>query len=290
MSKTRRLFCLGLGYTAQRLAARAAELGWSVAGSCRDDPQRDRLMREGCRVWLFDRNTPLDGGALAEATHILSSIPPDALGDPVVDTLGERIRRLDGLEWVGYLSTTGVYGDGGGDWVDEHSACNPTSARSRRRLDAERAWQSLHAAHGVPLHIFRLAAIYGLGRSVLDAVRTGRARRIDKPGHQLSRIHVDDIVAILAASMEAPQPGAIFNLCDDEPAPQHEVVAYACALLDVEPPPLVPFAAADLSDMARSFYADNRRVRNDRVKSTLGLTMRYRSYREGLAAIVATET
>ena len=289
MTTPGRLFCFGLGYTAARLAARVAAEGWSVAGTCRDGEHRQRLMREGYDVSLFSRDMPLDGGILAGATHVLSSIPPDESGDPVLDLLGYEICRSEVLKWVGYLSTTGVYGDAGGDWVDEQSMCNPTSLRSRRRLAVEQAWQALHETYDLPVHVFRLAGIYGPGRSAIDAVRAGRAHRIYKPGHRFSRIHVDDIATALEASMRAPQPGAIFNVCDDAPAAQHDVVAYACELLGDEPPPLVSFAAADLSDMARSFYADNRRVRNDRLKSALGLTLRYPTYREGLKAILASE-
>ncbi len=199
MTMPGRLFCFGLGYTAARLATRVAAEGWSVAGTCRDGDSYERLMREGFDISLFNRDTPLDSGILADSTHILSSIPPDEIGDPVIDLLGQDICRLDVLEWVGYLSTTGVYGDAGGDWVDEQSACNPTALRSRRRLAAERAWQALHQTYGLPLHVFRLAGIYGPGRSAIDAVRAGRAHRIYKPGHLFSRIHVDDITTILEA-------------------------------------------------------------------------------------------
>ena len=280
------LFCFGLGYSARRLAKNLIAEGWSVAGTCGDPQQQEQLAIEGYDVSLFDRGTPLpdEYDPLDRATHILSSVPPDD-GDPVVDLVGKRIATCNGLVWVGYLSTTGVYGDTGGAWVDEDTPLRPTGERSRRRANAERAWLDLGANDHVPVHVFRLAGIYGPARSAIDTVRAGRARRIDKPGHLFSRIHVEDLAAVLMASMHTPRPGAIYNVCDDAPAPQEQVVAYACELLGVEPPPLVPFEEAELSDMARSFYADNRRVRNDLVKSAHGLRLRYPTYREGLSAI-----
>jgi nucleoside-diphosphate-sugar epimerase len=216
-------------------------------------------------------------------------VPPDEIGDPVLDCHGAAVAAIAGLRWVGYLSTTGVYGDCGGAWVDEATEPRPAGERGRRRLQAEEGWLALHRSAHLPLHIFRLAGIYGPGRSPLDAVRAGTARRIDKPGHVFSRIHVDDLAAVLRASMARPDPGAIYNLCDDAPAAPGEVIAHAAALLGVAPPPIVEFAAATLSPMARSFYDDNKRVCNRRIKTALGVTLRYPSYREGLAAILAEE-
>jgi nucleoside-diphosphate-sugar epimerase len=187
---------------------------------------------------------------------------------------------------VGYLSTTGVYGDRDGGWVDESSALKPTGERGRRRLAAEAAWLELHRRARLPVHIFRLAGIYGPGRSALDAVRAGRAQRIDKPGQVFSRIHVADIVQVLRASMARPDPGAIYNLCDDDPAPPEAVIAFACELLGVPKSPLVPFAEARLSEMARSFYADNKRVSNRRIKEQLGVRLAYPSYKDGLRALL----
>ena len=286
-SHEKRLFCFGLGYTARHLAKRLATDGWVVAGTCRDPAQLERLTAEGHTVWKFDRATPLPPNceALDRATHILSSIPPDGEGDPVIDLAGDRLRERNDAAWLGYLSTTGVYGDSGGRWVDEQTPLDPTSERAQRRVGAERLWRALNTDHGLPVHIFRLAGIYGAGRSALDAVRAGRAYRIDIPGHVFSRIHVDDLATILMASMSQPNPGAIYNVCDDAPAAQEQVTAYACELLAVEPPPLVPIEEAKLSEMARSFYADNRRVRNSRVKLALGVRLRYPTYREGLRAI-----
>jgi nucleoside-diphosphate-sugar epimerase len=252
------------------------------------------LSAEGFEVFLFDRRRPLEdpAAALAGTSHLLSSAPPDpevepGAGDPVLDHHSADIAALESLAWLGYLSTTGVYGDRGGAWVDEDSALTPTGERGRRRVAAEDAWLELWERDARPVHLFRLAGIYGPGRSALDTVRNGTARRIDKPGQVFSRIHVDDIAAVLQASIARPRPGAAYNLCDDEAAPPQEVVAFACALLGREAPPLVPFEAAELSDMARSFYRDNKRVSNARIKDELGVALAYPSYREGLRAILA---
>lgn len=284
-----KLFVFGLGYTALRLAGHLLTAGWTVAGTCRSAENAALLRRRGIDAHPFDRARPMSDPAsvLRGATHILDSIPPDEAGDPAIDCHGAAIAALPDLRWVGYLSTTGVYGDAGGDWVDEGSPAGPTDDRGRRRLAAENAWLGLLRDANAPVHVFRLAGIYGPGRSVLDLIRSGTARRIIKPGHVFSRIHVDDIVRILAASMERPDPGAVYNLSDDEPASNADVVACGCSLLGVPAPPEIPIDAADLSPMARSFYADSRRVRNERIKRDLGIALRYPSYREGLAAILS---
>jgi nucleoside-diphosphate-sugar epimerase len=286
-----RLFCFGLGYTARVLALRLLARGWQVAGTTRGEDEAAVPARSGVEVFPFDRARPLadPGAALAGATHLLSSVPPDETGDPVVDCHGADIAALGGLAWAGYLSTTGVYGDRGGGWVDEGSALEPTGERGRRRVAAEAAWLALQGDHGVPVHLFRLAGIYGPGRSALDTVRSGRAKRIDKPGQVFSRIHVDDIAGVLEASMARPHPGRAYNLCDDDPAPPAEVIAYACGLLGVAPPPLVPFEEAELSPMARSFYRDNKRVSNRRIKQELGVELLYPDYRSGLDSLLAGE-
>jgi nucleoside-diphosphate-sugar epimerase len=239
---------------------------------------------------VFERGRPLaaPAEALAGTTHLLTSIAPDDAGDPVLDHHAADLERCRALVWAGYLGTTGVYGDRGGDWVDEASPVAPTMARTRRRVVAEGRW----LASGLPVHLFRLAGIYGPGpgRNALDAVRSGRARRIVKPGQMFGRIHVDDIVQVLCASMARPNPGAIYNLADDEPAPPQDVVAHACALLGVAPPPEIPYEEAALSPMAQSFYADNRRICNARIKQELGVVLRYPSYREGLASLLAPDS
>jgi nucleoside-diphosphate-sugar epimerase len=194
---------------------------------------------------------------------------------------------MPSLAWVGYLSTTGVYGDRDGGWVDETSELRPSGARGRRRVAAETAWLDLWRDRGVPVHIFRLAGIYGPGRSPFDALRAGTAKRIVKPGQVFSRIHVDDLASVLLSSIARPRPGAVYNVCDDEPASPADVVAHAAQLLGAPPPPLVSFDEAALSPMARSFYADNKRVSNALIKTELGVRLRYPDYRAGLAAILA---
>jgi nucleoside-diphosphate-sugar epimerase len=270
-----RLLCFGLGYTARAVVARLGS-DWTTIGTTRDG--------DGLR---FDRNHPLPSTAFEATTHILVSLPPDAAGDPVFDRHSEDIAALPRLRWLGYLSTTGVYGSRDGGWVDETSELRPTSARAVFRVAAEAAWLDLWRARGVPVHVFRLAGIYGPGRSAFDALRAGTARRIDSPGQVFSRIHLDDIASTLLASIARPRPGAIYNVCDDEPAPPADVVAYAAALLGVEPAPLVPLAEAELSPMAMSFYADNKRVANALIKKELRVALAYPTYRAGLAAILA---
>jgi nucleoside-diphosphate-sugar epimerase len=263
-----KLVVFGPGYCGAPIAQAAAQAGHAVA----------TVGRGG-------------GADLSDATHILSTVAPDADGDPILARYGAAIAAAPGLRWIGYLSTTGVYGDRGGGWVDETTPAAPGSDRSRRRLAAEQAWQE--AAGARALDIFRLAGIYGPGRSPFDDLRAGRARRIDKPGHSFGRIHRDDIVAAVLAAMARPAAEGvrILNLTDDDPAEPQAVIAEAAALLGITPPPLTPFDAAwaDMSPMARSFWAENRKVDNRRTKAALGLAWRHPSYREGLRAILAAE-
>jgi nucleoside-diphosphate-sugar epimerase len=276
-----RFFLFGLGFSGRVIARALLAAGWQVAGTTRSGEAVDL---PGVEVFAFDRGHPLPAHAMDGVTAVLSSVPPDADGDPVLDLCGAALQALP-LAWAGYLSTTGVYGDRDGDWVSEDDALRPTLDRSRRRVAAEAQWR----ASGLPAHIFRLAGIYGPGRSAIDTVRAGQARRIVKPGQVFSRIHVDDIAATVLASLAHPNPGAAYNVCDDDAAPPQEVIAAACALLGVEPPLEMAWddAKATLSPMALSFYADNKRVRNDRIKRELGVTLKYPTYREGLRAILA---
>ena len=274
-----RLFCFGLGYSARALAGRLAADGWRVTGTSRAPSEADRLP--------FDRDHPLPAAAFLDVTHILVSIPPGDAGDLVLDRHGEDIAALHDLRWLGYLSTTGVYGDRAGGWVDERSELRPSGERGRRRVAAEAGWLDLWRRRGVPAHIFRLAGIYGPGRSPFETLRAGTARRIDRPGQVFSRIHVDDLASVLLASIAKPRPGAVYNLCDDEPAAPASVIAHAASLLGMPAPPLVPFEAACLSPMAKSFWDDNKRVSNALIKAELGVALRHPNYRAGLAAILA---
>jgi nucleoside-diphosphate-sugar epimerase len=283
------LFCFGLGYSALALTRRLTATGWAVTGTCRGADRQARLRAAGFSAVLFDRDRPVDAAALRGITHLLVSVPPDAAGDPVLAMHGHDIATMPALSWLGYLSTTGVYGDRGGGWVDETSELRPTGERGRRRVAAEQGWLDLWRGHGVPVHIFRLAAIYGPGRSAFDALCAGTARRIDKPGQVFSRIHVEDLASVLTASIERPRPAAVYNVCDDDPAPPAEVVAHAAELLGSELPPLVPLDTAGLSPLARSFYDDNKRVANRLIKTELGVALRYPDYRTGLAAILTEE-
>jgi nucleoside-diphosphate-sugar epimerase len=286
-----RLFCFGLGYCARVLAGALKADGWDIAGTCRKAEEQAQLAGQGIKVFLFDGARPLEAAALTGTTHLLSSIPPPADGDPVLRHHASGMAAANRLEWAGYLSTTGVYGDTGGAMVDEEAPLNPTSERGARRAEAENGWLALYGNRGVPVHVFRLSNIYGPGRNVFDQVRSGTAKRIDAPERRFARIHVADIAAVLKASIRASRPGAVYNVCDDFPAPPADVVTYACQLLGVDPPPLVPFAKAvkEMLPMARSFWHDDRCVDNSRIKAELGVELRYPDYRAGLRAILAGE-
>jgi len=287
-----RLFCFGLGFSAEALAARLKSKGWRVAGTTRTRERAEALVARGYEAFVFGAGAPLAdaAAALLDSTHVLISIPPGASGDPVLANHARDLSALKPLPvWLGYLSTTGVYGDHTGEWVTEQTPVAPVSERAKRRVAAERAWAAWGTALNMPVQIFRLAGIYGPGRNQLESLREGTARRIVKPGQVFSRIHVEDIASALEASIERPRAGAIYNVCDDEPAAPHEVVEYAARLLNLGPPPLEKFedAARSMSEMALSFYADSKRVKNDRIKSELGVKLRYPTYREGLAALAA---
>ncbi len=282
------LLSLGHGYSARALARLMIPEGWTVIGTTRSDEKAEALRAERVEpvVWPGADLAP----HLDRATHLLTSVAPDPDGDPVLAALAQPIAdRAAQFHWVGYLSTTGVYGDRDGDWVDEDSPLEPSTRRGRQRVEAEAAWQALSADAGLPLHIFRLAGIYGPGRGPFEKVKRGTARRIIKPGQVFSRIHVDDIARVLKASIAHPCPRRIYNLCDDDPAPPQDVIAHAATLLSLPLPPEVSFEDAELSPMARSFYAESKRVRNDRIKDELGVRLLYPDYRAGLAALLNEE-
>src|SRR5271166_1683154 len=277
MTRTR-LFCFGLGYSALVLARRLAAAGWVVAGTCRSLEKAAALAEAGIQADLFDRDRPLARKTLCGVTHLLVSVPPDSVGDPVLDRYAGDIAAAPALRWLGYLSTTGVYGDRGGGWVDETSVPAADSDRARRRLAAEQAWTAIAGAR--PLDVFRLAGIYGPGRSPFDDLRAGRARRIDKPGHVFGRIHRDDIVAAVLAAMAQDRAARLTNLqprilhlCDDAQTEPATVIAEAARLLGMPPPPLTPFedAWATMSPMARSFWAADRKVDSRATKAALGI-------------------
>lgn len=273
------LLSIGHGYSAQALARRLLAQGWAVIGTTRDAGKVAGMAGAGVEPLLLPGSL---APALSRATHVLTSVAPDAAGDPVLRAHAAELRAAR-PEWVGYLSTTAVYGDHGGGWVDEETPLAPTTARGAARVAAEAEWAGL----GLPLHIFRLAGIYGPGRGPFEKVRDGTARRIIKPGQVFSRVHVEDIAQVLEASIRRPRPGAVYNLCDDDPAPPEDVIAHAAALLGLPLPPAIAHDEAEMTPMARSFYAENKRVRNDRIKTELGVRLIYPGYREGLAALLA---
>lgn len=284
-----KLFAFGLGFSAQQLAAHLAHKGWQVAGTARDPDKLEHLTAQNYAVARFagEPGDPDLAGGLQGTTHLLHSIPPGPDGDPVLAHYRDAIAELSSLVWIGYLSTVGVYGDQQGSWVDETTAPRPNSARTEARVAAEMAWLEFGKETGRPVQIFRLAGIYGPGRCVFDKLREGTARRIKKDGQVFSRIHVEDIAQVLEASIARPRAGAVYNVADDEPAAPGAVVTYAAQMLGVEPPPEVPFEKADLSPMARSFYEGSRRIGNARIKAELGVELRYPTYREGLASLLA---
>ena len=279
-----KMLVFGHGYSAGFLTPLLTARGWQVTGTTRDDP--DRVAAAGAVPLLWPGSEDALRTAIAQADAILVSTAPGPDGDPVLAAFRDDLARAR-PRWLGYLSTTGVYGDRDGGWVDEDSVLDGSGPRGQARIAAKGAWQDLARAQGLPLHIFRLAGIYGPGRGPFQKVRDGTARRIIKPGQVFSRIHVEDIAQVLLASIDAPDPIGIYNVCDDDPAPPQDVIAHAATLLGLPLPPAVPFDQADMTPMARSFYGDSKRVRNDRIKRDLGVTLHYPDYRTGLAALLA---
>ncbi|ESR25893.1 SDR family oxidoreductase [Lutibaculum baratangense] len=286
-----RLFVFGLGYSATTLARRLLAGGWRVGGTVRSEEKAAALKDEGVEAVVFDGGrdgSAVAAEAMAGASHLLTSISPGEEGDPVLLTHRDAIAaQAETLRWIGYLSTIGVYGDAGGAWIDEETSPEPPNARTKRRVEAEAQWLALGRAIGVPTAVFRIAGIYGPGRNQLRQLKEGTAKRLVKPGQVFNRIHVDDIASAVAASMARPAQGRVYNLADDLPMPPQDVVTFAAGLLGVEPPPEVPFETAELSPMARSFYASSKRVSNRRIKEELGVELRYPTYREGLTALAA---
>ena len=288
-----RLFVFGYGYTADFLGRRLLETGeWSLSGTTRDPQKRTALRTKGIDAYLFDEETPL-GDPLAMfdgVTHILISTPPDNEGDLVYRLHAADISKIPTLRWIGYLSTTSVYGDRDGGYVDETSELRPNSIRGSRRLRAENDWKHFAEDSDLTIDILRLAGIYGPGRSALDSVRAGIKRRILKAGHAFSRIHVEDAVEVLYTLVQKSHTkGDVYNIADDEAAPSHEVTAYACHLLGKEAPPLVPIEDANLAPITMSFYSDNKRVKNNKIKQDLGIQLKYPNYRYGLEQCLTEE-
>lgn len=281
------LLVLGMGYSASRFVQLNRAMFGRVAATTRRMDKAAGLIAGGLDAFQFD-GQPSQGlvRAAAEASHVLVSIPPTKLGDPALNTLRPLFRESKNLRWIGYLSTTAVYGDHQGAWVDEATPVAPKSQRGKWRADAEEGWRSL-ALPDRAVQIFRLTGIYGPGRNPLVDLKNGEAKRLAKPDQVFNRIHVDDIAQILAAAIARPEAGPIFNVSDEEPAPSEEVVAYAAKLLGQEPPPLTPFAQAQLSEMAKTFWDENKRVKATRINAELGVDLLYPTYREGLLTLMA---
>lgn len=285
------MFFFGLGYTALRLAARLMEAGWQVYGTVRDPEKAARVKAEhGIEAYVMTDDAPIADPARAfeGVTHVIDSIPPGEAGDTALLHHADDLRACGSLRWIGYLSTPAVYGDRQGGWVREEEAPTPGSARGQRRADTERAWRdAFEARHDVAVQVFRIAGIYGPGprRNALESVRNGGARIIDKPGQVFNRIHVDDIGSILLASMERPRNGGIYNVADTEACDPGDPIRFACGLLGVEPPAPIPFDSAELSDMARSFYSECKRLDTSKLTEELGVRLTYPTYRQGLESI-----
>jgi nucleoside-diphosphate-sugar epimerase len=283
----RRLVVIGCGYSARRFVALHGRAFDAVDVSGRTAETAAKLAADGHAAHVFAgfALSPRLAAALKAATHVLVSAPPDSEGDPTLRGAGPALRAAESLQWIGYLSTIGVYADAGGGWVDEETPPAADSERGRRRIEVEKAWLDFAREVGAAIQIFRLAGIYGPGRSAVDNLRAGTAKRLVKPGQVFNRIHIDDIAAAIAAGIARPEVGPIVNVTDDEPAPPQDVVAYAAGLLGIDPPPEIPFETAELSPMARSFYSSNKRVANRVLREQLGVRLAFPTYREGIAAL-----
>ncbi len=287
------LFCVGFGYTSSVFANQLQQQGWQIIGTTRSQEKAYQMQEMGIIpiLWSSDHTTLVHSADLSDTiTACIISVPPDEQGCPALQAFaGHLLNQSGSLRWVGYLSSNGVYGDHDGAWVDETTPANPSSQRGQRRVLAEEQWSTFGRQNKLPIKIFRLPGIYGPGRSALDTVRQGRARQIIKPGQVFNRMHVQDIAGALYASVNIQTDHTLFNLCDDAPSPPQDVTNYACKLLNVDPPPAISIEDADLSPMGKSFYNDNKRVRNDRMKTALDFQLRYPSYREGLDCIFKNE-
>jgi nucleoside-diphosphate-sugar epimerase len=281
------LFIFGLGFTGRRFAERARDRFETVRATVTEAASAGRIAAEtgfALRAFGPDADDPRIAGDLADTDVLLVSAPPGEHGDPVLARYAGAI-RTSRIGWIGYLSTIGVYGDQGGAWIDEATPAAPRSARSRIRLEAEAAWLRLGAETGKAVQVFRLSGIYGPGRNPIVKLREGRSQRIVKAGQVFNRVHVDDIATTLLASIDRPRGGAVYNVTDDEPTAPQTVTEHAAALAGLPLPPEIDFETADLSPMARSFYGENKRVRNRLIREELGVALAYPTYREGLAAL-----
>jgi nucleoside-diphosphate-sugar epimerase len=283
------VFFFGMGYSSlatARAIHQSIEADVPIAGTTRTVDGAEALADTAYRIHVFDGVIP--GASLGEdlkhASHVVLSIPPDERGDPALNLHRQTLDAATALQWIGYFSTVGVYGDFNGAWIDETAPTRPLNLRSRLRVDVENQWRAYADSRGLPLLVLRLAGIYGPGRSAFDKLRDGTARRIVKPNQVFNRIHVDDIGRVTQLAAQRKLAG-VYNLSDDEPAPPQDLVTYAAGLMGVPPPAEVPFEEAQMTEMARSFYSDNKRVSNRAIKAALGIDLLYPTYRHGLDAI-----
>jgi dTDP-4-dehydrorhamnose reductase len=285
------LFAFGPGYTAHQFIKTYRSRFKRICGTFRSSEKAEALQASSIVPYFFDGES-YDAGILdelARADTVLVSIPPVSRSDSVLRHFSGAIASAPHLRWIGYLSTVGVYGNANGGWVDENTPPSPINERSRHRIMAEQQWLELGKKAASAVQIFRLAGIYGPGRNALLKVADGTARRIIKPGQVFNRIHTSDIAQVLMASVERPSRNTIYNVADDEPGPPQDVITYAAELLGAEPPPEVPFDRANMTSMARTFYQDNKRVSNKRIRDDLGVTLLYPTYRQGLRSLHALD-
>ncbi len=291
MSKKKSLFCFGLGFTTTTLGRVLLKQGWQVSGTTRNQEKARALREEGFDVLVLQDGSHQAisdelAAALRSVNYIINSTPPNEKGDIVVSIMQDMLTEHSIMpKWFGYLSTIGVYGEHHGAWIDESAKLYPVTKRSKWRRLAEQQWQDLAHSTGLPLQIFRLPGIYGAGRNQMVTLQKGKSRRLVKKGQVFNRIHVEDIAQIVIASMNNPQPGEIYNISDDMPCPPQDVVTFASELLGIEPPPIVQYEEAELTPMARSFYGECKRIRNEKIKKYLGISLKYPTYKEGLSAL-----
>jgi nucleoside-diphosphate-sugar epimerase len=283
-----KLFCFGFGFSAQGLARNLSSLDWQIGGTCREKTKRTELSKMSLEGFIFDGNGYISKlpEFFWDSSHLLISIPPKP-SDIVLDNFRSDILKKKDWKWIGYLSTTGVYGDKEGAVVTETSELTPTIDRAKRRLAAENKWMKLFNEYQLPVHIFRCVGIYGPGRNPIETVRKGLGKRIDKPGYKFSRVHVDDLASVLTASINNLNPGSIYNVCDDLPIESRHVTEYACELLETDLPTLIPFEEAKLSEMAKSFYLDRKIISNQKIKDELGVRLKYPNYKVGLKSLIS---
>jgi nucleoside-diphosphate-sugar epimerase len=288
--KTPHLLVFGPGYTAHPIMQYFHSKGWKVSASWRREEAKEALNQMGFNPVSLQENIAPDQQDIGDVSHILCSIAPTADGDPVLPILKEWQNQMPALEWIGYLSSTNVYGNHDGGWVNETTICTPSLDRGKRRVRAENDWRDFANSISATIHIFRLAGIYGPGRNAIKSVLTGKAKRIIKAGQIFSRIHVEDICQTVVKAATGGYESDIFNLADDLACPPQDVIEAAADLLKLKAPKAQDFETADLSPMARSFYMESKRVRNDKIKSILGITLKYPTYKVGLAELLSKET